>query len=47
MSPTQKKSGERMSEVKRENLLCRLLEYGGKNMDNESLAFQKNFSSSQ
>jgi hypothetical protein len=40
MAPTQKKFGEKM-ECNREDFLCRLLEDGGKCLENEVTAFQK------
>lgn len=40
MNPTQENIGEKMYNG-REEFLCRLLDVGGKCLENESLAFQK------
>ncbi len=42
MDPTQKISGEKM-ESQREDFLCKLLDIGGKCLENDSPAFQKKF----
>lgn len=42
MAPTQKELSERMN-IAREDLLCELLDCGGKCLDNELPAFQKKF----
>lgn len=42
MTPTQENSGEKM-ELPREDLLCKLLDMGGKCLGNENTAFQKKY----
>ncbi|MDD4250566.1 MAG: hypothetical protein PHX27_00015 [Candidatus ainarchaeum sp.] len=42
MNPTHENSGDKLL-IDRESFLCKLLESGGKCLDNEEFAFQKKY----